>query len=342
MLVKSLLATTAFAVLGLAKSLPSKTLSQLSLGAWLENIAVRPNGDLLVTQLVPSAIVYTIKEPAKKPHTLEALVTIPAIQNIYGIAELPTGSRSTETWIVVGGNSTSLANPVEGSFSSWKIELQRDSRCGKTKVTKVSDMSSDSRFLNGVTEIPGVSGAVLISDSTNGIVGYLNLKTGKFDDEAFVFPELAPTEGAALPVGVNGIHIRNGYLYWTNSGSRSIFRVAITPGGRPAKGAKPELVIDLSAQATFLDDFIFDADGNIYVTTNFDNSVIFVNVKARKAKTVVGGLLELTVAGSTSVAFGRGKHDKDILYVATGGALGAPVGGTKTEGGKIVAVDTSA
>lgn len=341
MFCKSLLATAAFAVAALAKTLPSETLDQLELGAWLENIAVRPNGDLLVTQMVPSAAVYTVKNPAKKPHALEELVSIPAIQNIYGIAQLPGGGDS-EKYVVVGGNSSSLANPIVGSFSSWTVELKRDSRCDKVKVKKVSSMSKDSHFLNGVAEIPGVSSAVLICDSANGLVGYLDLKTGKFDTSAFVYPEMAPTEDAALPIGINGIHIRNGYLYFTNSALVSIFRIAVTPRGLPAKGAKVELVIDLSSQATFLDDFTFDADGNIYVVTNFDNSVIFVNVKSGKAKTVVGGLEEMTVAGSTAVAFGRGKHDKETLYVATGGALGAPIGGTKTEGGKVVAVDTDA
>ncbi|KPM43081.1 hypothetical protein AK830_g3453 [Neonectria ditissima] len=337
----SLLVTTALAALSLAKSLPEKTLDQLSLGTWLENIAVRPNGDLLVTQLFPSASIYTVKKPAARPHALEQLAAIPAIQNIYGIAQVPSPRgrhADAETYVVVGGNSTSLANPVVGTFSAWAVEL----RCDDVKVRKVSDMDKHSAFLNGVAEIPGVSSAVLISDSSAGLVGRLDLDTGAFNTGAFVFPEMAPTEDAALPVGVNGIHIRHGFLYWTNSATVAIYRVAVTARGLPVKGAKPELVFDLSATATFLDDFIFDADGNIYVTTNLDNSVIFVDLEAGTAKTAVGSLDALTVAGSTAVAFGRGKHDKDTLYVSTGGALAAPVGGTKTEGAKVVAVDTSA
>lgn len=341
MFCKSLLATAAFAAAVLAKTLPSETLSQLQLGAWLENIAVRPNSDLLVTLLAPSASIYTIKNPAKKPHALEELVNIPVIQNLYGIAQVPGGGDS-EKYVVVGGNSSAFATPVAGSFSSWTIELKRDSRCDSVKVKKISSMSKDSQFLNGVAEIPGVSSAVLICDSAKGLVGYLDLKTGKFDTSAFVYPEMAPTKTAKLPIGINGIRIRNGYLYFTNSALVSIFRIAVTPRGLPAKGAKVELISDLSSQATFLDDFTFDADGNIYVVTNFDNSVIFVDVKSGKGETVVGGLKEMTVAGSTAVAFGRGKHDKETLYVTTGGALGAPVDGTKTEGGKVVAVDTDA
>ncbi|KAF7542636.1 hypothetical protein G7Z17_g11399 [Cylindrodendrum hubeiense] len=339
MFCKSLLSAVALAAVTLAKTSPAETLDELSLGTWLENIAVRPNGDILATQMFPSAIIYTIKNPTKKPHTLEQLVDLPAIQNIYGIAQVPTGPDS-ERYVVVGSNGTTIANPTVGTFSAWTIDLVRDSRCGKTKVKKVSSMFNDSRFLNGVTEIPGVSNAVLVGDSTNGNVGHLDLKTGKFDTSAFVFPEMDPTE--AVPFGVNGIHIHNGYLYFTNSATVSIFRIAITPRGYPAKGAKVELVINLSSKASFVDDFAFDADGNIYAATNFDNSVISINLKTLKVNTIVGGVDELTVAGSTAVAFGRGKHDKETLYVATGGALAAPVGGTKTEGAKVVAVDTDA
>ncbi|KAK7419875.1 hypothetical protein QQX98_003062 [Neonectria punicea] len=342
MFAKSLLATAALAVLSLAESLPAKTLDQLAQGTWLENIAVRPNGDLLVTQLFPSASIYTVKQPAGRHHALEQIAAIPAIQNIYGIAQVPSRrGGDAETYVVVGGNSTSLANPVVGTFSAWAVDLSCSRGKDEATVRKVSDMDRHSAFLNGVAEIPGVASTVLVSDSTAGLVGRLDLSSGAFDTGAFVFPEMAPTADAALPVGVNGIRIRNGFLYWTNSATVAIYRVAVTARGFPAKGAKPELVFDLSAATSFLDDFTFDADGNIYVTTNLDNSVIFVDLEAGTAETVVGGIDALTVAGSTAVAFGRGKHDKDTLYVSTGGGLAAPVGGTKTEGAKVVAVDIS-
>ncbi|KAK7427104.1 hypothetical protein QQZ08_006373 [Neonectria magnoliae] len=343
MFASSLLAAAALAVLSLAESLPEKTLGQLDQGTWLENIAVRPNGDLLVTQLFPSASIYTVKKPAGGHHhrALEQIAAIPAIQNIYGLAQVPSRRGDAETYVVVGGNSTSLANPVAGTFSAWTVDLSCSRGKDEVTVRKFSDMDRHSAFLNGVAEIPGVASAVLVSDSTAGLVGRLDLSSGAFDTGAFVFPEMAPTADAALPLGVNGIRIRHGFLYWTNSATVAIYRVAVTVRGLPAKGAKPELVFDLSAAASFLDDFTFDADGNIYVTTNLDNSVIFVDLEAGTAETVVGSLDALTVAGSTAVAFGRSKHDKDTLYVSTGGGLAAPVGGTKTEGAKVVAVDTS-
>ncbi|KAF7563190.1 hypothetical protein G7046_g894 [Stylonectria norvegica] len=149
---------------------------------------------------------------------------------------------------------------------------------------------------------------------------------------------MKPTPGAALLIGVNGIHVRGKYLYFTNSNTVSIFRVRISAAGRPVRNAKVELVANLSSVATFLDDFTFSAKGDIYVATNLDNSVLRVDTKTGKAKTVVGKSTELTVAGSTAVAFGRTEKDRHTFYVSTSGAAASPVNGTLTEGGKVVAV----
>ncbi|KAM5353138.1 hypothetical protein ACJZ2D_016976 [Fusarium nematophilum] len=337
-----LLAAITLPALALSTSLPAKTLDQLSLGTWFENIAVRPNGDVLVTQMAPYAALYTIRDPAECRNHLEELVSFPSIQSIYGISQVPITSRhhKPETFIVVGSNATGIGSPIVGSFEAWAIEFHSSKHGDKVKVRKISNMSKKSRLLNGVASIPGRSDAILVADSANGLVGRLDLSSGIFDTSAFIFPEMAPTKGKALPIGVNGINVYNGYLYWTWSYAASIYRVAITPAGLPAKRAKPELVADLSKSVSFLDDFVFDTHGNIYAASNFDNTVIFINTKSGKWEAVVGAVNQLTVAGSTSVAFGRGKYDKNTLYVSTSGALGSPVNGTKTEGAKVVAVNT--
>lgn len=332
----------ALPTLSLATTLPAHTLSQLPQGSWLENIAVRPNTDLLVTQLNPDATIYTLQKPAEGRHSLEVLAKIPAINSLLGISKVEVSSGK-ETYIVVGGNATGIAQPIAGTFSAWSVTFS-GSKCAAGekpfKVEKVSDMSKGSLFLNGVTDIPGVKDAVLVADSAAGLVGYLDLKTGKFDTKAFNYVEMAPIASAAIPIGVNGIKISGSYLYWTNSFLVSIFRIRITSSGYPVANAQPELVADLSSKGHLLDDFTFDHRGNIWAATNFDNSVVLVNVKTGKWDTVAGSADQLTIGGSTAVAFGQGKKDKNVLYVSTSGALGSPVGG-KTEGGKVVAVDAS-
>ncbi|UPK93164.1 hypothetical protein LCI18_004099 [Fusarium solani-melongenae] len=334
-----ILAAAAMAALVLSESLPSTTLAQLELGTFLENIAVRSNGDLLVTKLWPSAAIYTIRAPWERRNTLEQVFSIPSIQSIYGLAQVTPSRQDAETFVFVGGNSTSPGDTVTGSFGAWVIDFE--SPGNEVKVRKISDMSPQSKFLNGVTAVPGISDVVLVADSANGFIGRLELTTGIFNTSAFRFPlEMDPAEGARLPIGVNGIQIRNEHLYWTNSFQACIYRIATTPTGFPARYSRPELIANLSKGVSFLDDFSFDVDGNIYASTNLDNSIIFIDAQFKEWKTVMGGIEEMTVAGCTSVAFGRGSKDKGVLYVSTSGAIATPVNGTEIEGAKVVAIDT--
>ncbi|RSL99288.1 hypothetical protein CDV31_012246 [Fusarium ambrosium] len=334
-----ILTAVAAAAVALSESLPSKTLAQLEVGTFLENIAVRSNGDLLVTKLWPSAAIYTIRSPWERRNKLEEIISIPSIQSIYGLAQVTPSRQGVETFVFVGGNSTTPGETVTGSFGAWAIDFE--SPRNKVKVRKISDMSPRSKFLNGVTAIPGISDVVLVADSANGFVGRLELSTGTFDTSTFRFPlEMDPMEGARLPIGVNGIQIRDEHLYWTNSFQACIYRIAITPTGFPARYSRPELIANLSQGVNFLDDFTFDLDGNIYASTNLDNSVVYIDAQSKEWKTVVGGIGEMTVAGSTSVAFGRGEKNKEVLYVSTSGAIATPVNGTEIEGAKVVAIDT--
>ncbi|EXL94470.1 hypothetical protein NOF04DRAFT_11435 [Fusarium oxysporum II5] len=328
---------SAFSSLALSKSLPWTTLAQLEHGTFLENIATRSNGDILTTELWPSAAIYTIRNPHTGHNSLQKLFSVPSIQSIYGLTQVKSSRRGTETFIFVGGNSTSPGNTITGSFGAWAVDF--DLLNNVFQLRKVSDMGTDSRFLNGVTALLGISDIVPVADSTNGLVGRLNITTGIFDTSAFRYPlEMDPVEGARLPIGVNGIKIRGGHLYWTNSFQASIYRIAITPNGYPAKGNRPEIVADLSNGVGFLDDFSFDVRGNIYAATNLDNSIVRIDITTKAWKTIIGGIGEMTVPGCTSVVFGHRSLENEILYVSTSGAIATPVNGTETEGAKVVAI----
>ncbi|RGP64466.1 hypothetical protein FLONG3_9524 [Fusarium longipes] len=338
-MLKSLVALCFIPALALSHSVTVKTVGQLPLGTWLENVAVRSNGDLLVTEFWPKASVYTVKDPSSCNEGLKELATVSSIQGILGIVELPPVPDKPETFVFVGSNATELSKLIPGTFKAFAIEFHNKRNQANVKVRKISDMTKASTFLNGVEAIPGVHNAVLVSDSVKGSVGRLDTSTGIFDDTTFVFPEMAPI--AANTFGINGIKVRNGYLYFSNSNAVKIYKTALTAAGYPVKGSKPQLVADLSKVVDFIDDFGFDSHGNIYAASNLDNSVVFVDTKTGKSTIVLGSINELTVAGSTAVAFGRTKRDQDTYYVCTAGGLAKPVGGTKTEGAKVVAAKAS-
>ncbi|KAF9891449.1 hypothetical protein FE257_003915 [Aspergillus nanangensis] len=333
MFLKALFSLAVPALALAADILPSTVVTQLELGTWLESIAVRPNGDLLTTLIQPTPDIILVRNPSSHQPVTELLTTIPALSRLLGITEVPTGQRGVETYLVVGDDGNKSCSAYTVTFGQGQH--------GEPIVSKVLDFDADTTFVNGVTSIPGVDNAVLVADSV-GHIGYLNITSGIFDATAFDYPALKPDDTASLPIGVNGIKIHEGYLYFSNFNFATLSRIAISTTGYPCHGASTELVADLvKIGVAGVDDFAFDKIGNIYATSNIDNKLVYVEVFSGKSTVVVGGDLEMTVAGDTAVAFGRRESDAATLYVVTAGAQGAPVGGNKTEGAKVVAVDTS-
>jgi len=320
--------------------LPARTIVQAdSVGIWLENIAVRKNGALLVTQLRP-AILLAVQDPTSRTPSLDSIYTwtAPNVTDLLGITE-----TSPDTFNVIAGNATADAQGYPGTFSSWEVKFASPSS-QTPSVRKIANIP-EAKLLNGNVALPANPSIVLIADSQFGQLFRLDTRTGRYEVLASG-PQLKPypeIHGDAVGFGINGVKIRGDYLYFSNSNLCTIFRVRITPDGYIARRGDVEASIekyaDLNALATFVDDFAVGEDGTIWALTNFDNTVIAVR-PGGKAEIVVGSRGELTVAGAPAAAFGRGKKDREILYVSTAGALGAPVNGTITEPGKIVAVDT--
>ncbi|RAL65715.1 hypothetical protein DID88_005383 [Monilinia fructigena] len=113
-------------------------------------------------------------------------------------------------------------------------------------------------------------------------------------------------------------------------------RIKIRPDGTPV-GAS-EVVVDNVPRA---DDFVFKSDGSIWVAQNQWDELSVVPVGATQATLVAGVIFSTTLAGVTSGHFGRTPEDKDILYLATSGALALPINGTVVVAGSIVKIDTA-
>ena len=91
-------------------------------------------------------------------------------------------------------------------------------------------------------------------------------------------------------------------------------------------------------QNSAVDDFALDTtSGTAYVSGNLSNRIIQV-IGFGNTEVVLGGLNDITVAGATADAFGRILNELRTLFITTTGAQAAPMNGTFTEGGKVVAV----
>lgn len=213
----------------------------------------------------------------------------------------------------------------------WELDLR-----GPKPTTRLITKIPEAVFLNGVVSVPGSpSPAILVADNGVSRVWRVDLKTGKYETAAEV-PEMKPLPNATLPIGVNGLKIRNGHLYFSNSNLASIFRLPLDRSGLAAEGAQATLVAKFDADN--VDDFLIDEKGKYWAATNFDNTVAVANQDATGV-VVAGTPTELTVAGDTALALGRTMRDRNIVYAVTGGALNRPVNGTVTEPAKVVAID---
>jgi sugar lactone lactonase YvrE len=308
-------------------SLSAQTLFQFEkVGTWLENIAVRPNGDLLVTLLLPNASLYTLKRPYSTHREFSLLHTFDDASGLLGITE-----TETDTYAILSLQSSNISASGSGGCTVWGVSLVQDS----LNVRKIANLP-DVMVPNGITSIPG-SFAVLVADSIGGTVTRCDTRTG-ICETVLKVPETVPVPNSTQVLGINGIHYREGYISWSHSGLDTIFRIRVDRQGYPAANSKIEALG--TVDAVFIDDFVVDNAGRFWIAANPNNSIILLG-RDGSSNVVAGSLTELTVAGCTAAAFGRTVQDNRTLYVVTSGALRAPVNGTVSEPAKVVALDTS-
>lgn len=306
--------------------LPAWTVHQYPNPFWIENIAIRPNGNLLVTSL-SSHQLFQIDLNEVDSSTL--VYTFPHVSAVSGITEL-----IEDVYIVAAGNFSNHRG-IQGTWSFWKVDFT--SKSGSPSIQKVLD-APHAVLPNGLTKL--ASDTAVVADSGMNSSWALNVSSLQYE-LAIKVPQMTPPAGSQLDEGINGLHIHQQHLYWTNSEADTLYRIQVDrKSGRAVRNAKVETVVNAT---TFIDDFAFDQHGRAWVATDAGNTLIVVpNTDNENSTywTVDGSATSTLMEGSTSCAFGRGRDDRHILYVTTNGGLTAPINGTALEGGKIVAVDT--
>jgi sugar lactone lactonase YvrE len=304
--------------------LPSKVIYQFPFPTWIENIAVRSNGQLLVTLLTTPEL-YLIDPETSEARLVSKFDSVLALTGIIEIEE--------DVFYIAGGNynSSNLSNEV-GSYHIWKVDMTSFNTTSKAAVNKIAQLS-EAGLPNGFELLSKADGTILIADSELGAVWKLNTQDGTC--EIAIEVDEMKYDPLNMPMGVNGIKIAKGYLYWSNTSKATICRIKIDKRGVAIGKA------EVLEENVLVDDFVFDKKGIAWLTTNPMNTVVVMTKMGEGGVTVIGGKNELTVAGGTACQFGRLQSDEHILYVVTTGGLVSPVDGDKVEGGKIVAIDTS-
>jgi hypothetical protein len=318
---------------GTPAHLPWKTIATFPVGTFLENIAVRVNGTLLVSSMLAGEIFFldpNNEDPqstVKKIHTFvpEGPVAEEKEVGDYGngmvaeaIVEDPVKKDHFYTFSGKHGKS--------GSWAVFKVDMKRFDRDGTVTVDKVADVPW-ARWLNGATFIPG-SSKLVVADSLLGQLISYNVNTGEVETW-LEDPLLGKVTDRPPWPGANGVQYHRGHIFVTSSDRAILIRAQV----EKSTGNYVRSSLTVMAQGIAGDDLAFDEKGNAYVTTNPQQTVLrFPGIGLKDAVLavdrfmVVGSWESAETAGPTAAAFGRTEKDNTCLYVTTTGGLINPVG----------------
>jgi hypothetical protein len=312
-----------------AKSSPQlyHTVHQFPNPTWVESIAVRSNGNLLVT-LVNEPELYLVDPFSSRPPTL--LYRFPNATALLGIDEV----APDEFAIVVGNWSIPTFSTTPGSYSIWTATFPSQ-QSKKPKVRKVTSIP-EGDFLNGLATLNAAAGTILVGDAGKGLVYRVSVRTGAYvkvleDAASMGIDPTNPTHS-----GINGLKIHDGYVYYTNTVKLSFSRVRIDLFKGTATGP-----YEILAVPGAMDDFAFSPSSSkekwVVFATGHPNNIMLKITPGGKFTTVLGSPNTTVVEGPTSCKFGRTKQDSDVLYVTTDGGLAHPLNGF-IQGGEVIAV----
>lgn len=262
----------------------AETIAEFPINTFLENIAVDKKGSLFTTSLEDGKIYKIAPNGAK--------IEFAKIEGkIAGIIFDRKGDLLVTGW--AGGKTPSVF---------------RVSATGTVETVTAIDGAIS---LNGITHLDGDK--FLIADSYKGVIWEFDAKTKKYgvwlEDAA-----LARVNSNNPFPAVNGLKRFGNLLYATNTEQQTLLRIPILAKG---KAGKPQLFVEKING----DDFAIDSSGNLYVTTHVYNNVVRVAPDG-KIKVIAESGEGLT--GSTALAFGRDKKDRQAIFVVTNGGMSLP------------------
>ncbi|KAG0651228.1 hypothetical protein D0Z07_1949 [Hyphodiscus hymeniophilus] len=316
-------------------SLPLKvnTVWEFAFPSWCENLAIRANGQILVSRLDTPEL-YQVDPTGKIAPILIATWDASYYMGALGISE-----TTPDVFAI------NIAAPVDANFvktsgvpAIYKVDMNTFKATSAGVIEKNATVSLIANlpiadFINGMTTLDEEH--VLSADVYLGRVYKVDVKTGAYsiaiNDPKMKFPANAPTN-----LGVNGLKIKDSYLYWTNTAVGSLNKIQITSAGTPVGTSSV-----VTANVPRADDFIFKSDGTAFIAQNQEDELSVLLPGTSKAEVVAGSNTSTILAGVTAGKFGRLASDCERLYLTTSGGLAAPINGTVVVAGMVAYIDTA-
>ncbi|KAJ7284006.1 hypothetical protein C8J57DRAFT_1294134 [Mycena rebaudengoi] len=307
----------------LTATLSTKLIYQSPTGLFLENIAVRPCSNLLLTSLLSPSLL-TLDPTATVP-TLDTVFSFPNSTGLTGIVEY----RPDVYAVVAAQLNITTARDAPGSASVWSVDMTDSARPRVKKITSLPTLTDG--IFNGVTTVAGRPDVVLVAESVSGSVWEINTLTGAsriaIQDES-----MAPgTTEAPIVLGINGVRTYGDALYFTNTLRRTFSRVPLDVRGAHVRPAGAVQLLVRSEAGGIPDDFAIDAKGFAWVAWIQPSRLSLLRpapVTGVWEETDLGWNTTTTFGAPSSVAFGRGNSvQQKTAYITT-------------QAGQIVALDT--
>lgn len=289
---------------------------------WVENIAVRPNGQLLPITTTSSVLNYLDPKTGKLTFVHDFAAAGNAIQ---GIAEVHPDLFVIN---VLTCNITGDLTCTSGSLSSWTVDFYSGKFHGAKLTSRVRKVTAfpNAGFLNGVATLSAPRRIVLMADSFKGGIWSLDISTGK-TKLLFTDPSMAGT--AQAQNDINGIRVRHDRLYFINSAQGTFNRIPIDPMTGAKRGNATVIATGLAAP----DDFeIDDKKGVAYLCNGLLDQVLKIDLSSGKSQILVG------IPGPTSVRWSVGERQKNTLYASTIGGLMQYIERNVTIGGVVYSI----
>lgn len=307
--------------------LPIEVIYEFPQGYWCENLAIRGNGQILAT-ITTRPELYLV-DPKKERDAIR-LYSFPAT-SVIGIVEL-----GADVFYVATGNvtlsSTGVPSVTPGSSTVWEVDMRsfsvRDGR--PARVSKIA-VFPDAGNLNGLAVLNRRKRLLLGADSLGGRIWQLNVSTKQikiFSED----PLTKPAPDSNLPVGINGIRVREGAVYFSNTGREIIARLNVKYLETPI-GSAVAVVTGLSG----MDDFAIGPNGAFFSAQNLNDSLSYAPASGGPAEFIAN-----ITANPTSVVFGRRREDSQSVYISCAGGTSEEFNSPSPPRGKILRVDVKA
>ncbi|KAL4819984.1 hypothetical protein BDW67DRAFT_193526 [Aspergillus spinulosporus] len=290
-----------------SSNIEPSTISQFPLGTWVENIAVRQNGHLLVT-LLSAPEVHEIV-PFNSSSSSQLALSFDGHFNVTGITEV-----TADVFVVC----------VDGGYL-WKLDFRDGDTPQGSLITRIPEAQ-----LNGLATLNPAHGIVIAADSAKGCIWRVDIHTGAFES-VLEDETMQPVPVLDVQLGINGLKVLGNTAYYTNTPKSLFCRVQLdSVSGRPTSP------VDIISDKIEADDFVITPAGIAYLANTYQNEI--TKFLWGKTEVIAGSLNSSAIPNPTSGALGRTPRDRNVLYVTTGGGAAAPINGTFVEGGAVISL----